>query len=349
MSVIGDDEFPYGKSIGDMPFIRGVQKRPPLMLPPRELPESFIKAQYAVGELESMVGMNDVAEQFTKIISSFVASRSLLRRRFANSALAHTLHMVFDGNPGTGKTTVARLVGDILHGANILKKGHLVEVKASDLIGKYVGHTAPKVSEACEDAKGGVLFIDEAYTLVEQGQNFGAEAITELLQHMENDRDEFMVVFAGYPKQMESLMGSNPGLSSRVPHKITFRDYTKYELTQILDTMAKQRSVGIERAASGKVVEHLWQERAKSPESFGNARDVRNVLQKLTDIAIRKEMDAAGMGSLKSVLAMAARVEKTPQIRDIFVTQAHVAEYLQGLELSHEIPKTYGFDLGFRK
>lgn len=311
----------------------------------KELPESLIKAQYAVGELEAMIGMQDVVTQLTSIISSHVVARSGRRVFAQDKTRATPLHMFFDGNPGTGKTTVARLVGDIFHGANILKKGHLYEVKSSDLIGKYIGHTAPKVANACEEALGGVLFIDEAYDLARNEYGFGAEAVTELIQHMENARGEFMVIFAGYPHEMKRLLESNPGLSSRVPYKITFRDYNRDELAQIFKQMAKQQGVLVENdKVTDRVVNHLWQTRLNDPDSFGNARDVRNLIQRLSDIARSQKMADSGMGNLKSVLAVASGVEKMKQVDTVVITDKHFQTFLQstGPEV---IAKNYGFDL----
>ena len=184
-----------------------------------------------------LVGLKPVKTRIREIAALLLVDR--LRRKFGLTSGAPTLHMNFTGNPGTGKTTVALRMAQILHRLGYVRKGHVVSVTRDDLVGQYIGHTAPKTREVLKKAMGGVLFIDEAYYLYrpENERDYGQEAIEILLQLMENDRDDLVVIVAGYRDRMETFFQSNPGMRSRIAHHIDFPDYGEGELMQIADRM----------------------------------------------------------------------------------------------------------------
>jgi len=190
------------------------------------------------------------------------------------------LNMCFTGNPGTGKTTVAMKMASILHRLGYVRKGHLVAITRDDLVGQYIGHTAPKTREVLKRAMGGVLFIDEAYTLVrpENERDYGQEAIEILLHAMENQRDDLVVILAGYKDRMAGFFESNPGLSSRIAHHIDFPDYSGDELMQIADLMLEPMGYRFDAGARAAFAQYL-QARMQQPH-FANARSVRNALDR---------------------------------------------------------------------
>jgi probable Rubsico expression protein CbbX len=188
--------------------------------------------------------------------------------------------MSFTGNPGTGKTTVALRMAEILHRLGYVRKGHLVAVTRDDLVGQYIGHTAPKTREVLKRAMGGVLFIDEAYYLYrpENERDYGQEAIEILLQEMENHRDDLVVILAGYQDRMQRFFDSNPGLSSRMAHHIDFPDYTSAELLEIAQLMLRQMQYTLSADAQAALGEYI--ERRRALPSFANARSIRNALDR---------------------------------------------------------------------
>jgi probable Rubsico expression protein CbbX len=197
--------------------------------------------------------------------------------------LAHetpTLHMSFSGNPGTGKTTVALRMADLLHRLGYIRKGHLVAVTRDDLVGQYIGHTAPKTKEILKKAMGGVLFIDEAYYLYrpENERDYGQEAIEILLQVMENNRDDLVVILAGYADRMERFFESNPGFRSRIAHHIDFPDYTPDELFRIAETMLGQQNYHLDQPGQATLAEYIAKRRTQP--HFANARSIRNALDR---------------------------------------------------------------------
>ena len=230
-------------------------------------------------ELNSMIGLNTVKKQ----VNSFVATVKMNEARKAKGLKTiqmGSLHMVFKGNPGTGKTTVARLVGSIMKGLGILPKGHVVECSRDDLVAGYVGQTAEKTRKKVEEALGGILFIDEAYTLSNGSENdFGQEAIDQLLKMLEDLRGQFMCIVAGYTKEMGKFLLSNPGLMRRFPNVIEFEDYSLDEMCEIFDSMLKGRELEIEPEAHESVRKLI--ERKGIDPNFGNAGGVRNVLDKI--------------------------------------------------------------------
>ena len=201
-----------------------------------------------------------------------------------------SLHMVFSGNPGTGKTTVARMLGKIYKALGVLSKGHLIEVDRSGLVSGYIGQTAMKTKQVIESALGGVLFIDEAYALTANtgANDFGTEAVNTLLKAMEDNRNNLIVIVAGYTDLMQEFLDSNPGLRSRFNKQIIFEDYTPEELMQIFTGMCKNAYFELTEQASAHVLT-FFEERVKdAPAGFANGRDVRNYFEKaLTNQANR--------------------------------------------------------------
>jgi SpoVK/Ycf46/Vps4 family AAA+-type ATPase len=192
------------------------------------------------------------------------------------------MHTVFKGNPGTGKTTVARIFAKIFYALGILEKGHLVECDRASLIGEYSGQTAPKTLAKIEEAIGGVLFIDEAYSLVEGGGSLGKEAISTILKQMEDRNTEFILIAAGYPKNMDAFLLSNPGLKSRFDQSLTFEDYQVEELSQIADLMFNNEELSLADDAKVILDKHLSDMYQHRDEFFGNAREVRKLVQQIS-------------------------------------------------------------------
>ena len=197
---------------------------------------------------------------------------------FSNEILNR--HLVFSGNPGTGKTIVARLYTKILYNNKIIQENKLVEVGRADLIGEYVGQTAPKVKRAFDEAKGGVLFIDEAYSLIPSSErDFGHEAISAIIQEMENRRDEVLVIFAGYEELMAKFIETNPGLSSRISREIKFLDYTIDQLIAILELMINKRYYRLTDDCKTVLAQHFSE--VVNCRNFGNARYVRKLVDEI--------------------------------------------------------------------
>jgi probable Rubsico expression protein CbbX len=225
-----------------------------------------------------LVGLVPVKQRLRDIAALLVIDK--LRLNLGLQAQAPSLHMCFTGNPGTGKTTVAMRMAEILHRLDYVRKGHLVAVTRDDLVGQYIGHTAPKTKEVLKKAMGGVLFIDEAYYLYrpENERDYGQEALEILLQVMENQRKDLVVILAGYKDRMDRFFQSNPGLSSRIAHHIDFPDYSVEELLAISERMLGDQHY---RFAEGtREVMQKYLERRISQPHFANARSVRNALDR---------------------------------------------------------------------
>jgi len=225
-----------------------------------------------------LVGLAPVKRRVREIAALLLVEK--LRRTVGLEAAAPPLHMCFTGNPGTGKTTVALRMAEILHGLGYVRKGHLVAVTRDDLVGQYIGHTAPKTKDVLKRAMGGVLFIDEAYYLhrPENERDYGQEAIEILLQVMENQRDDLVVILAGYKDRMDRFFESNPGLSSRIAHHVDFPDYTPEELYAIAQRMLAAMQYQLSDAARAALAEYI--ERRRAQPHFANARSVRNALDR---------------------------------------------------------------------
>ena len=225
-----------------------------------------------------LIGLAPVKGRIRDISALLLVDK--LRRQVGLSSGAPSLHMCFTGNPGTGKTTVALRMADILRHLGYVRKGHLVAVTRDDLVGQYIGHTAPKTREVLKRAMGGVLFIDEAYYLhrPENERDYGQEAIEILLQVMENQRDDLVVILAGYKDRMEQFFRSNPGLSSRIAHHIDFPDYTPAELLAIAQLMLEGMQYRLSPDAEAALSEYI--ERRRSQPHFANARSIRNALDR---------------------------------------------------------------------
>ncbi|NMO88975.1 AAA family ATPase [Actinomycetospora sp. TBRC 11914] len=225
-----------------------------------------------------LVGLAPVKERLRELAALLVVDR--VRGRFGVATEPPTLHMCFTGNPGTGKTTVARRIGDLLHGLGYLRRGHLVTATRDDLVGQYVGHTAPKTKEIVGKARGGVLFVDEAYYLHRPGneRDYGGEAIEILLQAMEAHRDDLVVVLAGYADRMATFFEANPGMQSRVAHHVDFPDFTADELVVIARDMAAGQGLCFSDDAADALREYLALRREQA--WFAGARSVRNALDR---------------------------------------------------------------------
>ena len=225
-----------------------------------------------------LIGLKPVKSRIRDIAALLLVDK--LRSQRGLTAGAPSLHMSFTGNPGTGKTTVALRMAEILHRLGYVRKGHLVAVTRDDLVGQYIGHTAPKTKEILKKAMGGVLFIDEAYYLYrpENERDYGQEAIEILLQVMENQRDDIVVILAGYQDRMARFFESNPGMSSRVAHHIEFPDYSPPELSEISVLMLKEMQYRFDPAAKEVFADYL--NRRMALPHFANARSVRNALDR---------------------------------------------------------------------
>lgn len=238
----------------------------------------------ASGELGHLVGLDGQKALFEEIYA--LAKVEHQRRRVGLKAERQSLHMVFHGNPGTGKTTVARLLGLAFRRIGLLTKGHFVEVGRADLVGEYIGHTAQRTRHLLRQAEGGVLFIDEAYALGRGGErDFGREAIDTIVKGIEEAEGDLVVILAGYGREMERFFDLNPGLASRIPLKIAFPDYTAKELLQIADTMLKDRDYKLSPDARFFLERALGERASRWDPNRGNARHIRNIMEK----AIRRQ------------------------------------------------------------
>jgi len=227
---------------------------------------------------EELVGLAPVKSRIREIAALLLIDK--LRRDLGITSANPGLHMSFTGSPGTGKTTVGLKMADILYRLGYIKKGHLLTVTRDDLVGQYIGHTAPKTKEVLKKAMGGVLFIDEAYYLYkpDNERDYGAEAIEILLQVMENQRDELVVILAGYKEPMDKFYESNPGLSSRIANHIDFPDYSVDELLQIAKIMLDDQQYQLTPEAEVALGEYI--RKRKEKPLFANARSVKNALDR---------------------------------------------------------------------
>jgi probable Rubsico expression protein CbbX len=226
-----------------------------------------------------LIGLKPVKSRVRQISSLLLIER--IRQKAGLTASPPTLHMSFTGNPGTGKTTVALRMAKILHGLGFVRRGQVISVTRDDLVGQYIGHTAPKTKEILKKAMGGVLFIDEAYYLYrpDNERDYGQEAIEILLQVMENQREDLVVILAGYGERMTNFFASNPGFRSRIAHHIEFPDYAEDELLEIGELMVRERGYCFSPAARDAFVRYIAQRRTQP--FFSNARSIRNAVDRM--------------------------------------------------------------------
>ncbi len=271
---------------------RIVQNRLPLQSPltREDLPEKYQSylpvplpdIDDLLADLNQMVGLAPIKQTLVRIVQRLKMENALKQTHPGSSPSANLQHLVFCGNPGTGKTTVARLIGNIYRALGLLHKGHCVEVSRADLVAGYVGQTAIKTNEKIKQALDGVLFIDEAYGLSRGGENdYGQEAIDCLVKSLETYAGRLLVIIAGYPREMERFLNSNPGLSSRFAPPVYFPDYSPIELLEIFEKMARPEGYLYPPEILADIRLNLELARQRSPRSFGNARAVREILEQM--------------------------------------------------------------------
>jgi probable Rubsico expression protein CbbX len=251
-----------------------------------------------------LVGLAPVKTRIREIAALLLVDR--VRKRMGLAAETPTLHMSFSGNPGTGKTTVALRMAEILYKLGYIRRGHLVSVTRDDLVGQYIGHTAPKTKEVLKKAMGGVLFIDEAYYLYrpENERDYGQEAIEILLQVMENQRDDLVVIFAGYAERMDRFFRANPGFRSRIAHHIDFPDYSDAELMTIAELMLKSLNYHFDADGMAAFRDYIAARR-KLPH-FANARSIRNALDRMRMRQANRHFARSGLVTLDDLTTISA-------------------------------------------
>ncbi len=264
-----------------------------------------------------LVGLKPVKTRIRETAALLLVDR--VRRKMNLAASAPTLHMSFTGNPGTGKTTVALRMAEILHSLGYIRRANVVSVTRDDLVGQYIGHTAPKTREVIKKAMGGVLFIDEAYYLYkpENERDYGQESIEILLQVMENNRDDIVVILAGYKDRMDGFFMSNPGFRSRVAHHIDFPDYSDDELLHIAELMLTKQNYRLDVEGRKAFSSYITARRTQS--HFANARSIRNALDRARLRQANRLFDSGRSvtaGDLKTIVAediLASRVFAIPE------------------------------------
>ncbi|MBP2148386.1 MULTISPECIES: CbbX protein [Xanthobacter] len=271
---------------------------------------------------EGLIGLKPVKRRIREIAAHLVIGRA--REKLGLTSGAPTLHMAFTGNPGTGKTTVALKMAQILHRLGYVRRGHLVSVTRDDLVGQYIGHTAPKTKEILKKAMGGVLFIDEAYYLYrpENERDYGQEAIEILLQVMENQRDDLVVILAGYKDRMDRFFESNPGFRSRIAHHIDFPDYEDAELVEIARTMAADADYIFSPEAEVAIEEYVAKRRLQP--NFANARSIRNALDRMR---LRQSLRLFETGGLTDREALATITERDVRASRVFAGGIDAPDY----------------------
>jgi len=277
------------------------------------LDESLL--QDALSRLNDLIGLDDVKEKINQLVE-MVRYRSKQDDMITGQM---NMHMILVGNPGTGKTTVARILADIFKALGVLEKGHMVETDRQGLVAGYVGQTAIKTAEVIERAMGGVLFIDEAYSLNKVGANndFGDEAVQVLLKKMEDNRGAFFTIVAGYPDEMDRFLATNPGLRSRFDHHLHFPDFKRSELTEVANTFAKEKGYRFSTDAQEVLSEILSREYLQRDKHFGNARRVRQYVDEiLKQQSIRLGKEHTALTSRYNVLVKKVDVDSAVKVMD---------------------------------
>lgn len=257
-----------------------LEPKPAVDAAPTDKEPDYHAVEQIMTEINELVGLEEVKEEISSLVNLVKIQNIRKERNLPVTSLS--LHMVFSGNPGTGKTTIARKLSQIYYNLGLLSKGHLVEVERSALVGGYVGQTAMKTKEVVTSAFGGILFVDEAYTLTSnKGNNdFGQETVDTLLKLMEDNRDKLVVIVAGYTDLMEEFLNSNPGLKSRFNKFIFFADYTETQLVEIFSSMCSKNQFTLSDEAKEKVLEYFAERCAAHEENFANAREARNLFER---------------------------------------------------------------------
>jgi len=240
--------------------------------------------QYIDEQFSSFIGLEHIKHMMKEIYALKLVNAE--RVQYGMQKNKQVLHMLFMGNPGTGKTTIARKLAKVLYELDVLSKGHFIEAERADIVGEYIGQTAQKTRSLIQKAQGGVLFIDEAYSLGRGGhKDFGREAIDTIVKQMEDYYEDFVLILAGYPTEMERFLHLNPGLRSRFAYHMSFSDYELTELIQIARYIAQERDYELTTSAERKIRFHLQEILHRKPLHFSNARYIRNIIEK----AIRKQ------------------------------------------------------------
>ncbi|MCF6269992.1 MAG: AAA family ATPase [Melioribacteraceae bacterium] len=296
-------------------------------------------------ELNGYVGLNSIKYAVKEFID-YLKFQQERESKGLHRGKSFSINAIFKGNPGTGKTTIARLMGEIFHAMGIVEKGHVIEVDRSSLVGQYVGETAQKTDKLIKDAMGGILFIDEAYTLVKKGgsgQDFGQEAIDILLKRMEDKKGEFVVIVAGYPKEMQTFVESNPGLKSRFNHTFTFDDYTPDELLDIFSNAIKKEEYLIAEDATLELKKEFTRLYRKRDSSFGNARLVMQIFEKLKIKISKRLVKVAEKDKTKELLStfIIEDVTNILKTKDDFVVQLPIDQEALSAALS-ELNNLFG-------
>lgn len=229
-------------------------------------------------QFSSFIALDQLKRTVKEIYAANVINQK--RKEFGLSNTKQVLHMLFKGNPGTGKTSAARQLAKVYYDLNILSKGHFIEAERADLVGEYIGQTAQKTRAMIQKALGGILFVDEAYSLARGGEkDFGKEAIDTLVKQMEDHQNDFVLILAGYPKEMERFLSLNPGLKSRFPFILEFDDYSVEQLIKIAKQMAMEREYRLTNKAEEVLRIHLFKKTRETLVNFSNARYVRNIIE----------------------------------------------------------------------